>query len=68
MSCVPETGDIEVQLTGQWLDAFKQFTGRTIPVHTAIVRDHVLASCILPESLFGEEEATDFNKELNDGR
>ena len=68
VSCVPETGDIEVQLTGQWLDAFKQFTGRTIPVHTAIVRDHVLASCILPESLFGEEEATDFNKELNDGR
>ena len=68
VSCVPETGDIEVRLTGQWLDAFKQFTGRTIPVHTSIVRDHVLAACILPEAFFGEDETTDFNKEINDGR
>ena len=67
VSCVPETGDLEVKLEGQWLDAFKQFTGRTIPVHTAIVRDHMLASCILPESLFGEDGANDFNKELSDG-
>ncbi len=68
VSCVPETGDLEVKLTGQWLDAFKQFTGRTIPVHTAILREHVIASCILPESLFVEEGSESFNKELDDGR
>ena len=53
-ACDPESGRMEVTLKGQWLEAFRQFTGRPIPVRTSIVRDHMLASCVLPASLFGE--------------
>ena len=48
----PETGEMELKLTGQWLEPFKQFTGRTIPVASSVVKGHVLASCFIPESFF----------------
>ena len=51
-SFVPETGAIKMVLTGQWIEAFKQFKGRVIDVSSCIVRGHVLASCFIPESFF----------------
>ena len=42
-----------VRLTGQWLESFKQFTGRPIGVTSTVVKGHVLAICFIPESLFG---------------
>ena len=48
----PDTGEMEVKLTGQWLEPFKQFTGRAIPVSSTVVKGHVLASCFIPESMF----------------
>ena len=47
-----ENGEMTVRLTGQWLENFKMFTGRTIRVSSCIVRDHALASCFIPASLF----------------
>ena len=47
-----ETGEMAVSLTGQWLEPFKQFRGRPIPVASTVVKGHVLASCFIPESLF----------------
>ena len=48
-----DTGEMAVRLEGQWLENFKMFTGRTVPVASSIVRGHVLASCFIPDSLFG---------------
>ena len=48
-----ETGEMTVKLTGQWLESFKQFTGRPIRVSSTVVKGHVLATCFIPESLFG---------------
>ena len=48
----PETGEMGVILTGQWLNAFKVFKGRVMHVTSKVVRGHVLAACFLPESLF----------------
>lgn len=47
-----ETGDLELELKGQWLQGFKQFTGMRIPVSTFIVKGHVVASCFLSNRLF----------------
>lgn len=47
-----ETGDMEVALTGQWLESFKQFRGRPIHVASIVVKGHMLASCFIPESMF----------------
>ena len=46
------TGEIAVALDGQWLDAFKAFKGRPVRVKTALVKGHVLASCVVPETFF----------------
>ena len=51
-SFLPDTGEMEVRLAGQWLENFKMFTGRTVHVSSSIVRGHVLASCFIPASLF----------------
>ena len=48
-----ETGALEVELRGQWLQNFKMFTGRTIPVSSVVVKGHVVASCFIPDRLFG---------------
>jgi len=54
-SFIADTGAIEVRLEGAWADAFKVFRGRGIDVTVRIVRDHALASCFIPATLFGDE-------------
>ena len=49
-----DTGTVEVRLEGAWADAFKVFRGRGIEVTVRIVREHALASCFIPASLFDE--------------
>jgi phosphopantetheine--protein transferase-like protein len=48
----PAEGEISVSLSGQWLDAFKAFKGRSVRVKTAIIKGHVIASCFIPETFF----------------
>ena len=50
----PDSGTVTVRLEGAWLDAFKKFRGRDIEVTTRIVRDHALAFCFIPMTLFDE--------------
>lgn len=52
---LPDSGKMTVRLTGGWLGPFKDFTGRDISVSTRIVREHALAFCLIPASLFNEE-------------
>ena len=54
-SFMADTGKVEVRLEGAWADAFKAFKGRDIDVTVRIVRDHALASCFIPATLFGDE-------------
>ena len=51
---LPESGNITMRLTGAWVDVFKNFTGRDIPVSTRVVKDHALAFSFIPASLFNE--------------
>jgi hypothetical protein len=48
----PGEGELAVSLRGQWLDAFKAFKGRPVRVKTALIKNHVLASCFVPETFF----------------
>ncbi len=48
----PETGEMDVLLTGAWEDNFKMFRGRPIRVSSAAVRGHIVASCFVPASFF----------------
>ena len=50
-----DSGSITVRLTGAWSDVFKNFTGRDIPVSSRVMRDHALAFCFIPASMFNEE-------------
>ena len=52
---VPDAGRLTVRLNGAWLDAFKDFRGRDIEVTVKTVRDHALATCFIPMSLFNED-------------
>ncbi|MEI6210734.1 MAG: 4'-phosphopantetheinyl transferase superfamily protein [bacterium] len=47
-----ETGRIEIELAGQWLDAFRPLQGRAIPVNTARIEDHILSTCVIPAAVF----------------
>lgn len=49
-----EDGRLSVELQGSWLEAFKMFRGRRIEVVTRLMRDHALAFCFIPASLFDE--------------
>ena len=49
-----DTGDLTIRLEGAWVEAFKPFKGRDINVTVRTVRDHALASCFIPASLFDE--------------
>ena len=49
---LPDSGKVTVRLSGAWLEMFKGFTGRDIEVATRISREHALAFCFIPESLF----------------
>ena len=50
-----DAGQLTMRLQGAWVEAFKAFKGRDIPVTVRTVRDHALASCFIPASLFTEE-------------
>ena len=52
---LPESGDITMRLTGAWVDVFKDFIGRDIAVSSRVMRDHALAFCFIPASLFNED-------------
>lgn len=54
ISFLADTGALKVRLEGAWVDAFKNFKGRDIDVTVRTVRDHALASCFIPASLFDE--------------
>ena len=48
----PETGEMDILLTGTWEENFKMFRGRPIRVSSTIVHGHVVASCFIPASFF----------------
>jgi phosphopantetheine--protein transferase-like protein len=48
----PSSGVISVRLEGAWVEAFKHFRGRDILVTVGMMREHALAFCFLPASLF----------------
>ena len=50
----PDTGRLAVRLEGAWLDAFKKFRSRDIDVVSRVMRDHALAFCFIPMTLFDE--------------
>jgi len=50
------TGQLQIELLGQWLEFFKQFKGRKNPIHTALFEGHAVATCLLPASLFETPE------------
>ena len=50
-----DTGTAHVRLEGAWEEAFKTLKGRDIDVTVRIVRDHALASCFMPVTLFDDE-------------
>lgn len=51
----PDKGTLTMQLTGGWLEAFKAFKGKGITVSVRTVRDHALAFCFIPTSMFDVE-------------
>jgi len=51
----PDSGKLVVHLEGAWLEAFKKFRGRDIAVTTRVMREHALAFCFIPATLFDEE-------------
>ena len=51
-SYLADAGTVVVRLGGAWAEAFKSFRGRDIGVTVKTVRDHALASCFIPASMF----------------
>ena len=49
-----DTGTVTVRLEGAWETAFPVFRGRDIPGTVKTVRDHALASCFIPSSMFSD--------------
>ena len=49
-----DSGVLTMRLEGAWCEAFKAFKGRDIGVTVRTVRDHALATCFIPATLFGE--------------
>lgn len=50
-----DSGALTMRLEGGWGEAFKAFKGRDIGVTVRTFRDHALASCFIPATLFSEE-------------
>lgn len=46
------SGRLTVRLEGAWAEAFKMLKGRGITVTVGMMRDHALAFCFIPASLF----------------
>jgi phosphopantetheinyl transferase (holo-ACP synthase) len=55
LSIDPVTGEIQLQMSGQWLDEFKPMKGRKTTIYTSIFSGHVFAACMLPNSIFEKE-------------
>ena len=53
---IADTGAVQMRLEGAWGEAFKSLKGRDIDVTVRIVRDHALASCFMPATLFDDED------------
>lgn len=51
----PDSGGIQVRLAGAWADAFKNLKGRDIAVSTRAMREHALAFCFIPATLFDDD-------------
>ena len=49
-----ETGEITARLTGGWVDTFKNFKGRDIVISSRVMREHALAFCYIPSTMFDE--------------
>jgi phosphopantetheine--protein transferase-like protein len=47
-----ESGKLTIHLEGAWAEAFKNLKGRGISVSVGTMRDHALAFCFIPASLF----------------
>lgn len=52
ISIDPGTGLIQIELRGQWIEAFKQMKGRKNAIYSSLYEGHVFASCMLASSLF----------------
>ena len=48
----PETGEMELLLTGAWEENFKMLRGRPIRTSSTTMRGHVVAACFIPASIF----------------
>ncbi len=55
LSIDPVNGEVQLQMTGQWLDEFKPMKGRKTTIYTSIFAGHVFAACMLPNSIFEKE-------------
>ena len=49
-----DSGTLTMRLEGAWAEAFKAFKGRDVGVTVRTFRDHAIASCFIPASLFEE--------------
>jgi malonyl CoA-acyl carrier protein transacylase/phosphopantetheinyl transferase len=51
VDCV--SGLIEMEVTGQWLDGFRQMRNHPVTVQTTLFENHVFAACVLPLTVSG---------------
>lgn len=49
---LPDSGVLTMCLEGAWAEAFKNLKGRSITVSVGAMRDHALAFCFIPATLF----------------
>ena len=49
-----DSGSLTIRLEGAWAAAFKELKGRNIDVTVRTFRDHALASCFMPATLFAD--------------
>jgi phosphopantetheine--protein transferase-like protein len=49
---LPDSGVLTMRLEGAWAEAFKRLKGRSITVSVGAMREHALAFCFIPASLF----------------
>gem|GEM_PF-554720 len=49
------SGQLQIKLLGQWLDAFKQLKGRENTVYTSTYAGHAFAFCLFSNTLFGSQ-------------
>ena len=52
ISIDPVTGEIQLQMDGQWLKEFKPMKGRKTTIYTSLFSGHVFSACMLPNSIF----------------